>query len=237
MNVFVYAMRIKDLCPDERPREKMRLRGAKALSNAELLAILLGSGTGEKSVTDIAQELMVRADGRLSLLDAMPLERLVAQPGVGEVRAATIVAALELGRRMVEESVLLQGRSVGSPEAVFRLMLPTLKNLDHEQCWAVFLNKNNIFLGKEMLTSGSLEKTVIDPARILRRAIEKQSSSIILVHNHPSGDPFPSPADIRQTNQVKKALDTVGISLLDHVIVSADCFYSFSEERTVTLAP
>lgn len=237
MNVFVYAMRIKDLCPDERPREKLRLRGAKALSNAELLAILLGSGTGGKSVTDIAQELMVRSDGRLSLLDAMPLERLVAQPGVGEVRAVVIVAALELGRRLMEESALRQGQAISSPEAAFRLMLPTLKNLDHEQCWAVFLNKNHIFLGKEMLTSGSLEKTVIDPARILRRAIEKQSSAVILVHNHPSGDPSPSAADIRQTGQVKTALATVGIALLDHVIVSADRFYSFSEERTGTLAP
>lgn len=228
-------MRIKDLCPDERPREKLRQRGAKALSNAELLAILLGSGTGGKSVVDIAQELMVSADGKLALLDAMPLERLVSQPGVGEVRAVTLVAALELGRRCMEEHVLSGRRAVTGAEAAFRLMLPTLKNLDHEQCWAIFLNRGGFVLGKEMITSGSLEKTVIDSARILRRAIEKQSASVILVHNHPGGSPAPSHADIRQTEQVKRALAAVEITLLDHVIVCESCFYSFSEEKTLYL--
>lgn len=234
MNVFAYAMRIKDLCPEERPREKLRLRGAKALSNAELLAILLGSGTEGKSVTDIAQELMARSDGRLSLLDAMPLERLIAQPGVGEARAVTILAALELGRRVVEEAALIRGRAVTTPSAVFKFMLPTLKNLDHEQCWAIYLNKSHYVLGREMLTAGSLEKTIIDTARILRRAIEKQSSAVILVHNHPSGDPTPSQADLYQTEQVRKALATVEITLLDHLIIAADRFYSFAEERTGT---
>lgn len=228
-------MRIKDLCPDERPREKLRQRGAKALSNAELLAILLGSGTGGKSVVDIAQELMVSADGKLALLDAMPLERLITQPGVGEVRAVTVVAALELGRRCVEENALAGRRAVTGPEAACRLMLPTLKNLDHEQCWALFLNRSLFVLGKEMITSGSLEKTVIDSARILRRAIEKQSAAVILVHNHPSGDPAPSQADIRQTEQVKRALAAVEITLQDHVIVAGDRFYSFSEEKTLYL--
>lgn len=232
MNVFVHTMRIKDLCPEERPREKLRLRGAKALSNAELLAILLGSGTEGKSVMEIAQELMAKADGRLSLLDAMPLERLVTQTGVGEARAVTVVAALELGRRVFEEAALVRGRAINTPESAHRYMLPTLKNLDHEQCWAVFLNKSNYVLGKEMLTAGSLEKTVIDTARILRRAIEKQSTAVILVHNHPSGDPAPSRADILQTEQVKKALATVEITLLDHIIVAGDRFYSFAEERT-----
>ena len=228
-------MRIKDLCPDERPREKMRQRGAKALSNAELLAILLGSGTGGKNAVEVAQELMLSADGKLALLDAMPLERLVTQPGVGEARAVTLVAALELGRRCMEEHALGGRRAVTSAEAAFRLMLPTLKNLDHEQCWAVYLNKNCFVLGKEMITSGSLEKTVIDPARILRRAIEKQSASVILVHNHPGGNPAPSPGDIRQTEQIRRALATVEINLLDHVIVCEDSFYSFSEEKTLYL--
>ena len=225
-------MRIKDLCPDERPREKMRLRGAKALSNAELLAILLGSGTGGKSVVDVAQELMVTASGKLTLLSAMPLERLVAQKGVGEVRAITVAAALELGRRAFEESAIADKCSITSPEMVFQLMLPVLKNLDHEECWALFLNKANFLLGKEMITSGSLESTLVDAARILRRAIEKQSTYVILVHNHPSGSPLPGQADIRQTECVKNALSSVGISLMDHVVVAEDSFFSFSEERT-----
>lgn len=225
-------MRIKDLCPDERPREKMRLRGAKALSNAELLAILLGSGTGGKSVLEVAQELMKTAGGRLNLLGAMPLERLITQKGVGEVRAITLAAALELGRRTFEESAIADKRSLTSPEMVFQLMLPTLKNLDHEECWALFLNKANFLISKEMITSGSLESTLVDTARILKRAIEKQSSYVILVHNHPSGSPLPGPADIHQTACVKKALSSVGISLMDHVVVAEDSFFSFSEERT-----
>lgn len=225
------AMRIKDLCPEERPREKMRLRGAKALSNAELLAILLGSGMGGKSVMDIAQELMVTADGKLTLLQSMPLERLITQKGVGEVRALNIAAAMELGRRTMEECAILDKRPVTTPETVYQLMLPTLKNLDHEECWALFLNRANFVLGREMISSGSLESTLVDTNRILRRAIEKQSSYVILVHNHPSGSPLPGAADVHQTDRVRNALTSIGVALVDHVIVAEDSFFSFSEER------
>lgn len=225
-------MLIKELCPDERPREKMRQRGAKALSNAELLAILLGGGTTGKSVMEVAQELMVSAGGKLTLLSAMPMERLITQKGVGEVRAITIAAALELGRRTFEESAIADKRSVNSPELVFRLMLPVLKNLDHEECWALFLNKACFVLGREMITSGSMESTLVDTNKILRRAIEKQSAYVILVHNHPSGSPLPGPADVHQTDVVRNSLATVGISLMDHIVVAEDSFFSFSEERT-----
>ena len=231
MRALLNAMRIKDLCPNERPREKMRLRGAKALSNAELLAILLGSGMGGKSVMDIAQELMVTADGKLTLLQSMPLERIITQKGVGEVRALNIAAAMELGRRTMEECAILDKRPVTTPETVYQLMLPTLKNLDHEECWALFLNRANFVLGREMISSGSLESTLVDTNRILRRAIEKQSSYVILVHNHPSGSPLPGAADVHQTDRVRNALTSIGVALVDHVIVAEDSFFSFSEER------
>jgi len=224
-------MKILDMCPDERPREKLRLRGAKALSNADLLAILLGSGTGGRSVIDVAQELMVSAGGRLSLLGAMPLERLVSHKGVGEARAVTIAAALELGRRSFEELSVVDKRAITSPELVFQLMLPHLKNLDHEECWILYLNRANFLIGKEMITSGSLESTLIDTGRILRKAIEKQCSYVILVHNHPSGSPRPGQADIYQTEVLRKALSAVGIHLADHVVIAEDTFYSFNEER------
>ena len=228
-------MRIKDLCPDERPREKLRRRGAKALSNAELLAILLGSGTGGKNVTEVAQELMVNAGGRLTLLGAMPLERLMAHKGLGEVRAITIVAALELGRRTFEEEAVIDRRSITSPQLVYRLMLPSLKNLDHEECWALFLNRSNFLISKEMITSGSLESTLIDSGRILRKAIEKQCSGVILVHNHPSGSPRPGQADIHQTEVLRRALEAVEIRLTDHVVIANDAYYSFSEDQVGTL--
>ncbi len=224
-------MRIKDLCPEERPREKMRLKGAKALSNAELLAILLGSGLGGKNVMDIAQEMMKTSEGKLTLLANMPLERMITLKGVGEVRALTIGAALELGRRCMEERAIANKNPVTKAEMIYRLMLPHLKNLDHEECWAVFLNRAQFVLGKEMITSGSLESTLVDTHRILRRAIEKQSAHVILVHNHPSGSPLPGAADIQQTDRVRNALSSVQISLMDHIIVAEDSYFSFSEEK------
>ena len=224
-------MRIKEWVKEERPREKMLLRGARALSNAELLAILIGSGTGGKNVMEVAQELLLRAEGRLVLLSGMPMELLLGQKGLGRVRAVTIKAALELGRRTFEEMACLDKRAITSPELVFRLMLPTLKNLDHEECWALFLNRANFVLGREMISSGSLESTLVDTNRILRRAIEKQSSYVILVHNHPSGSPLPGAADVHQTDRVRNALTSIGVALVDHVIVAEDSFFSFSEER------
>lgn len=224
-------MRIKDWVANERPREKLLSRGARALSNAELLAILIGSGTGGKNVLEVAQELLARAEGRLVLLAAMPLERMRSQKGLGSVRAVTIQAAMELGRRAFEEMALLDKRSITSPELVYRLMLPTLKNLDHEECWALFLNRANYLIGKEMVSSGSLESTPLDAQKIVRRGIEKQCRHIILVHNHPSGQPRPGEADIRQTEHLRKALSLMGISLMDHIVVAEDAFYSFAEER------
>lgn len=224
-------MRIKEWVKEERPREKMLSRGARALSNAELLAILIGSGTCGKNVMEVSQELLARSEGRLVLLSGMPMERLLGQKGLGRVRAVTIKAALELGRRAFEEMAFLDKRAITSPELVYRLMLPTLKNLDHEECWALFLNRANFLIGKELISSGSLESTPLDPQKILRRGIEKQCKHIILVHNHPSGQPIPGEADIRQTERLRKALTLMGISLMDHIVVAEDAFYSFAEER------
>lgn len=225
-------MRIKDLCPDDRPREKMRKLGPRAMSNTDLLAILIGSGTGGKNVTMVAQELMALAEGRLTLLGMMPLENLIRQKGIGKVRAITICAALELGRRAFSEHMMLDKLAVTRPEIVFQLMLPTLKGLDHEECWVLFLNRLNILIGKEFVTAGNLDTTLIDSKRILRRAIEKQCRHVILVHNHPSGVPYPSPADIRQTDILRNALSAVEINLSDHVIIAGEEFFSFAEERT-----
>lgn len=228
-------MKMKDYVIGEKPREKLRLRGAKSLSNAELLAILLGSGTGGKNVLEVSQELMVSAGGRLTLLGAMPLEQLMQQKGVGEVRAIGIAAALELGRRCFEEMSMVDKRAVTSPELVYRVMIPVMKHLDHEESWALYLNRNNYLIGKEMITVGRMETTLIDTRRIVRKAIEKQCSQVVLVHNHPSGQALPSQADIRQTDILRKALAAVEIGLMDHIIVCEDSFFSFSEEKLVKM--
>ena len=215
-------MKIKQLVADERPREKLRLRGAKSLSNAELLAILLGSGTGGKNVVEVAQELLL-----------WPLERLTELKGVGEVRAIGIMAALELGRRSFEEMALIDKRSITTPRMVYQIMLPSLKHLDHEESWVLYLNRAGYLLGKERITVGRLETTLIDTPRIVRKAIEKQCTQVVLVHNHPSGQALPSQADIHQTDVLRKALRAVEIGLMDHIIVAEDSFFSFSEEKLI----
>jgi DNA repair protein RadC len=224
-------MKIKDLCPDDRPREKMLLSGARSLSNAELLAILIGTGTGGKNATEVAREVLSTSDGRLVLLSAMPIERLILQKGIGQAKAITIAAALELGRRSFEEQARVSTSAITSPDLVYQLMLPVMRDLDHEECWVLFLNGKSRLIGKEMISSGSLEHTVIDTRKILRRAIEKQSRHVILVHNHPGGTPQPSQADVRQTDIVRRALAAVEITLTDHVIVSDGQYFSFSEEK------
>ena len=227
-------MKIKEMFPDERPRERLRQRGARALSNTELLAVLLGSGTGGRSAMDVAQELISISEGRLTLLSTMPLERLMSLKGVGEVRALTLSAAIELGRRSFEENAILDKKSITSPKVAYSLMLPLLKGLDHEECWVIYLNRSNFILVKEMIHSGSLEMVLLDTGRILKKAIEKQCSYIILVHNHPNGDCMPSQADITQTDRLRGALRAVEITLLDHIVVAEDSFFSFSDDcRTV----
>ena len=231
---YLGSMKIKDMFPDERPRERLRQRGAKALSNAELLAVLLGSGTGGRSAMEVAQELISLSEGRLTLLSAMPIQRLMSLKGVGEVRALIISAAMELGRRSFEENAILDKKSVTSPKVAYSLMIPLLKGIDHEECWVIYLNGSNFILGKEMIHTGSMEMVLLDTGRILKKVIEKQSSYIILVHNHPGGDCSPSKADITQTDRLRAALRAVEITLLDHIVVADDSFFSFSDDcRTV----
>ena len=224
-------MKLKDLTPDDRPRERLLLSGARSLSNSELIAIVIGGGIGGKNVTEVARELLSMAEGSLMLLASMPVERLITQKGIGPARAIMVAAALELGRRSMQESNSINNSPLTSPELVVQLMLPVLRNLQHEECWALFLNAKNRLIGKEILSTGSLESTVMDTRKVLRRAIEKQSRHVIMVHNHPSGSPEPSEADIRQTDILRKALSAVEIDLLDHIIIGDHKFYSFSQER------
>ena len=224
-------MKLKDLIPEDRPRERLLLSGARSLSNSELLAIIIGGGIGGKNATEVARELLSMAEGSLMLLASMPVERLITQKGIGPARAIMVAAALELGRRSMQESNSINDSPLTSPELVVQLMLPVLRNLQHEECWALFLNAKNRLIGKEILSTGSLESTVMDTRKVLRRAIEKQSRHVIMVHNHPGGSPEPSDADIRQTDILRKALSAVEIDLLDHVIIGDHKFYSFSQER------
>ncbi len=224
-------MKLKELNSDERPRERMMEKGAASLSNAELVAILLRTGTGRMNVVDVARELLKSAGNKLTAIMTMPQEKMCEIEGIGRSKAVTVAAAFELGRRCALESAVEHKDSITNPKAVYRIMIPEMKSLDHEECWGLFLNRANYIIGREKLSSGGIDSTVIDTKTIARKALEKKATSMILVHNHPSGNPTPGTNDIRETRRLKTALETLGISLTDHVIVSEDSFYSFADEQ------
>ncbi|MBE6251228.1 MAG: JAB domain-containing protein [Bacteroidales bacterium] len=224
-------MKLKELCKDEMPREKMLEKGADALSNAELLAILLRTGRDGKNVIDMARELLLSGNGTLAGLAEMSIEKLCTISGIGPSKAITVAAAFELGRRASLQSALDSAGALTSPHKVFDIMQPITKDLDHEECWVLFLNKTNRLICKERISSGGLDSTVIDLRVIVRKALDKKALAIILVHNHPSGTSLPSRADITQTQALQKALKTCDIALLDHVIIARDSYYSFADEE------
>ena len=226
-------MKLKELNKQERPREKMMARGANALTDVELLAILLRTGTSTRNVVDVARELLRTADDRLGSVAAMSLDRLRQVEGIGPSKAVAVAAAFELGRRLALEVGMENVPRMDSPAKVYRVMLPLLRDLDHEECWVLFLNKSNGIISKERMTSGGQDFTVMDKRVVVRRAIEKKAASIILVHNHPSGNAMPSVEDINQTRDLGRALSACGLQLLDHVIVAGASYYSFSDEQVV----
>ena len=225
------AMKIKDLFRDERPRERLLKNGAGSLSNAELLAVLLRTGTRKMNAVELARNLLEDSDGMIGGIASMSIDRLLKLNGVGPAKAAALAASFELGRRCALESVNTKRKPITSPSSVYRLMIPHMKTLDHEECWVLFLNRSNHLIGSEMMSSGGLESTIMDCKSIVRRALEKKASGLILVHNHPSGSPLPGMADIKQTQSLKNALKTCDISLVDHVVVADSSYYSFADEE------
>ncbi len=227
-------MKMKDLYADERPREKMIDKGVRSLSHAELLAILLRTGTGKMNAVEVGHELLKSAEGKLNGIAAMSLEALCRIEGIGPGKATAITAAFELGRRTASEHIIPEKVPISSPRAVFRTMMPLLRGLDHEECWVLFLNRANYILGKEKMSSGGFSATIVDTKAILHRAIEKKAAGIILIHNHPSGNARPGQADIRQTDILRKALATCEIQMIDHVIIAEDNYYSFADEKLMS---
>lgn len=224
-------MKIKDLFQDERPRERLLKNGAGSLSDVELLAVLLRTGNKQLNAMELARSLLEGAEGKIAGLASMSTDNLLQLNGMGPAKAATLAAGFELGRRCAVGNVNTKIKSIASPANVYRLMLPHMRALDHEECWTLFLNRVNHLIGKEMMSSGGLESTVIDCKAIVRKALEKKASGVILVHNHPSGSPLPGTADIQQTQSLKKALMACDISLIDHVVIADGCYYSFADEE------
>lgn len=203
------------------------------MSSAELLAILLRTGTGKMNVVEVARELLKSAGSSLHAVSTMSLERLCEISGIGPDKAATVSAAFELGRRSEAERVASDRMTISSPKDVFRLMLPDMRGLEHEEFWIVFLNRANNVIGKERMSVGGLESTTVDTKAVLRRALDRKASGVIMVHNHPSGSALPGRADITQTDLIRKALRVCDIQLLDHVVVADGGWYSFADETLV----
>lgn len=204
--------------------------GAGQLSNAELLAILVRTGTRGENVIDLCQRLLSLAGGSLVRLMQMPLPEIRSIKGLGGSKALPLLAAFELGRRFLSEEMTVEKRTIVAPAQVFRLMIPVLKGLQTEECWIVCLNSANYVISRRKMSAGGINATVMDVKEIVSHALSVKAVSLILVHNHPSGNPRPGSEDLRLTAQLKAALSQFNISLVDHVVVSDDSYYSFTDE-------
>ncbi len=224
-------MKLCEFCKDEKPRERLLNNGVSSLSKAELLAILLHTGTKDINVIELSRKILQCADNSLCNLSSLSLTKLCSIDGIGKAKACTIIAAFELGRRFSQE-FLGDRIIIDSPEKIYKLMLSIMKGLDHEQCWSIFLNKSNYIIDKILCSKGGGDSTIIDIKSIIRLALEKKAFGLILCHNHPSNNPKPSLNDIKYTEELRKALSHFDISLIDHIIVCDDYFYSFAESKT-----
>ncbi|MCX8019598.1 MAG: DNA repair protein RadC [Chitinophagaceae bacterium] len=220
---------IKHWAKDDRPREKMLQHGADALSNSELLAILIQNGTRQKSAVDLAKEILTMCKNNLLLLGRLSLKDLMKIKGIGKAKAIMIAAALELGRRR-QVSELPYSHSIKSSADVAEFLKIKFWDLRHEVFAVIFLNRANKILHWEVISEGGITGTVVDPRIIMRRALEENAVQIILCHNHPSGNVQPSAADKDITKKIKEAAKLLDITLLDHLIVGEAGYYSFADE-------
>lgn len=220
---------IKAWAEEDRPREKLLNKGRQALSNAELIAILIGSGSREESAVDLSKRILQSTSNNLHKLGKTPLAELMKFKGIGEAKAISICAALELGRRRQHADIIKKPQIKSSQDA-YQIMAATLADLPHEEFWVAFLNRANKVIHKDQISLGGVAGTVVDAKIIFKKALERLACSIILFHNHPSGNLQPSQADINITKKLKKAGETLDISVLDHLIISERGFYSFADE-------
>ncbi|GGD67526.1 DNA repair protein RadC [Emticicia aquatilis] len=214
---------------EDRPREKLLLKGKAALSDAELIAILIGSGTRELSAVDLSKLILQSVNNNLNELAKLSINDLMKFKGIGDAKAISIAAALELGRRRKESDVIKKAKVSSSADA-YEAIRPYLMDLQHEQFWALLLNRANEVIRPQQISIGGVSGTVADPKMIFKAAIEHLASAIILVHNHPSGNLTPSQADKDLTKKVKEAGRTLDIPVLDHLIFSDNGYFSFADE-------
>lgn len=220
---------IKLWAEDDRPREKLIMKGRQALSDSELLAILIASGTKEASAVQLAQEMLVSVNFDLNALSTLTLKQLTRFKGIGQARGVTIMAALEIGRRR-KESAPHDRKAISSSADAFMELYPLLCDLNHERFYILLLNRSNFVIDAVKISEGGVSGTVADTKIIFKAAIESLSSGIILAHNHPSGNLKPSSADVALTKRLVEAGKIMEINVLDHIIIAGKEYYSFADE-------
>lgn len=220
---------IKHWAEEDRPREKLSKHGRSVLSEAELIAILIGSGTTTKSAVDLSKEILHSVDNNLNSLARLGIKDLMKFNGIGEAKAISIVAALELGRRRNSEDVKALP-IIDSSQKVYDFISGDLVDLDHEEFWIILLKRNNEIIKKVRISIGGTSGTLVDPKIVFKSAIEESSSAIILIHNHPSRQLKPSEADRKLTKRLLEAGKLMDITVLDHLIVTDKAYFSFADE-------
>jgi len=220
---------IKNWALNDRPREKLLQKGKLALSDAELIAILIGSGNTDESAVELSKRILSETKNNLNLLGKLSAQQLMIYKGIGEAKAISIIAAMELGRRRRTEDAL-ELVKIASSSTVFELLQPILGELPHEEFWILYLNNANKIIEKLPISKGGITGTLVDVRVTLRKALELGATSLILAHNHPSGNLNPSEADKQITKKLKIAAESIDIKVLDHLIVTEKSYFSFADE-------
>lgn len=227
---------VKDMSPDDKPREKAMANGIETLSSTELLAIIFGSGMKGKSVVDLSREILSDVENRLDRLAQLSIQALSSRyDGVGPAKAISLAAAIELGRRCqreIENRANLNPVITGS-DSVYREMRHSLENIQHEEFWVVYLSRSNKIIGKERISKGGVAMTVVDVKIILKSAVDRLASGIVLVHNHPSGNNRPSGEDDKLTRKINEGGKILDVKVVDHLIITSSGYYSYHDNGNI----
>ena len=221
---------IKSWSVEDRPREKLLIKGKNSLSKAELVAILIGSGNKDESAVDLSKRILASVNFSLHELGKLTVKKLTKFKGIGEAKAITIVSALELSRRRRSERALIK-KKIDSSRSVFELMQPIIGELFHEEFWVIYLNSSNKVLMKSFLSKGGITSTSVDLRLILKSALQIGAVGLVLAHNHPSWALRPSGADKNITKKIKQAAEILDIKVVDHLIITENSYFSFADKR------
>lgn len=232
MSDYENKLTIKHWAEDDRPREKLLLKGKKSLSDAELLAILIGSGNRSETAVELCKRILQSSQHNLNELAKLSIQDLMKFKGIGEAKAISIVAALELGNRREHTESIKREKITGSRDA-YMLLKPEIADLPYEEFWIIYLNQANKIIEKFPLSRGGITGTVVDIRLIFKKAFENYATGIIMAHNHPSGNAKPSDEDKRLTTKLRQAGELMHINVIDHIIVCTESYYSFADNQAL----